>query len=196
MKKQQLYLMHEYPRLARLSEPERRDLLKRKTGVASCADPSIKQRDFEVFMAAAETLLWRHVHDGEIPDPRTCCGKALIRNPRDWRRGRCPACGRDRRVCCWSETYWRDKQIRPGLASTRQIHRLRNLWDLLKDYLGPQPTDAYLACIIAKSAGRRLELLDTDQKLMWNELPSWSAHMAIEALQDRLKYAVKKQEAA
>jgi len=85
-----------------------------------------------------------------------------------------------------SLTYWRRRyaRIAAGGMNSRQRHRLTERWDALRPYL-PEPdrTIAYLAGIAERAGGVRV-------RSIW-EAPTWVAALTIEALKDRLKYALR-----
>lgn len=82
------------------------------------------------------------------------------------------------------EFYWRRKLPRAGFITSRQAHRLRSLWSQLQEHLHPSQRSAeYLAGIIAKATGLR------DVGFM--SLSSRDAACLIDALEDRLSYAIR-----
>jgi len=87
-----------------------------------------------------------------------------------------------------SETHWRDKLPKAGYINSRQHHRIRMLWDHLKRYLPEaKHTDTYFGGIIAKCVGRSTQLYN---------LTNQEAGHVIDALRDRIGYAVRNQNKA
>lgn len=82
--------------------------------------------------------------------------------------------------------HWRRRLPKAGMADTRQIHEINDWWYKLQPFL-PQDkrTTDYRNAIIAKSCGCRIDHL--------SELKSWQTGLAIEALKDRLRWALKQQ---
>ena len=154
----QKMLIHVYKDAAGLSDPAYRDILKCAAGVPSCADRHFHQRDFEKVMAALETLLWQRVDLGEVRHPRS-------RYIRD-------------------EYHWRGKVTRPGLVNSRQLHKIDQLWNQLREWLPTdQLTTDYLLRIIHKATGRAV--------VGTGHLTAREAGHLIDALQDRLAHAIK-----
>lgn len=80
--------------------------------------------------------------------------------------------------------YWRNRLPGDGRINSRQIHRIEELWETLLPHLLPECRSLnYMAAIIAKSTGKR------DVGL--TALTSAEAGFVIDALQDRLAYAVR-----
>ena len=80
--------------------------------------------------------------------------------------------------------YWRDRLRDPGEMTTRQRWKMFELWKMLKEYLPPeQRTLEYLAAIAAKATGQHVNSIF--------DLQAWQAGLVIEALKDRLAYAVR-----
>jgi hypothetical protein len=180
-------LLHVYPAAAGLDDVHRREIMQRNSGCVSAADREFTQEGFELTMAAYEAILWDRVERGEAVDPRKCraCGRVLRRVAATI--GECPeGCGR-RSVCSWSTTYWRSRIPSVGSANTRQLWKLRELWSLLQDYLPETDrSDAYLAAVIAHASGSPVRC-----PFIIETITTRQAHLAIEAIKDRLSYAVR-----
>lgn len=170
IKKNQKFIIHEYARAARLSEPAYRDILHRQAGVGSAADPEMSQSGFETVMAALETVLFERVNAGEIPSPI------------------------NRSKYIHARTYWRNKaaQQSRGRVNSRQYHLIMQLWAQLGEWMpDDQRTPEYFAGIVCHATGK--------QDIGVSALTSSQAWCVIEALKDRLSHAIKqanKQEAA
>lgn len=185
--------LHLYPKLAKLSDPDRRDILRRHTGCATCSDDGFFAHTFEAAMAAYEAVLWQRVEMGVVPDPRACtkCGRRMLRQ-RDG-SGLCPeGCGSGR-VKAWETHYWRRNITEPGMASSQAIHKLRELWGLLSERLPPQDQgfDYLFAILKSAHAPLRADVL-TATGIQWERLPSVACGLGIEALKDRLRYAIRR----
>jgi hypothetical protein len=157
----QKFLMHHYPRVAGLSQATYHRVLLSCAGVRSAADRAMSQDGFERCMAAFETMLAERVAQGQVPSP----------------------VGRDRWIL--SLFYWRRKVPADGCANSRQVYRIRQMWDLLSDSLPhSHRTHDYLHRIITRcigqSAPKDLCALSTAQ-----------AGWVMDALADRLAYAYK-----
>lgn len=158
----QFGIIHKYAKAARLDEASYRSLLKETTGRPS--SKGMTNAQFDLAMAAIEGALFARVAAGKCPDP-------------DWIQ---------------NEYHWRQRVPAAGFANTRLLHRLRELWALLCDYLpASDRCDAYLAGIIRQSTGREIHNLLQEGRLSWTAIPASAASLAITALQDRLQHAVK-----
>lgn len=81
------------------------------------------------------------------------------------------------------ETHWRDRLPRRGHLNTRQVYKINELWTRLQEYLDPaQRNLLYLTGIIRKATGK----LDSG----FSALTSSEAENLIDALKDRLSYAI------
>lgn len=82
--------------------------------------------------------------------------------------------------------YWRHRCPKAGQITSREQYRILALWDDLKPHLAAEHHDSheYLCGIAAHACGRRVAHI--------HELRSWQALALIEALKDRLKYAVQR----
>jgi hypothetical protein len=128
---QQKYLIHEYKRAADLCDAEYRLLLDRNAGCTSSAATSFGQREFDLVMAAMETVLFLRVDAGQVPNP----------------------IGKSRRI--QSAFYWRKRLTPSGMISRRQANRIENLWHELQCHLLPSQRELpYLAGIIQNSTGK------------------------------------------
>lgn len=189
-------LLHIYPEIAGLSDPDRRDILQRCAGVVSTGDPHINQEGFERAMASYEQILWDRVEKGLLKDPRVCsrCGRALKPAPQG-RRSQCPEGCESRRVYSWTRDYWRKRLPAAAMANSRQIWKLRQLWALLLDYLPEEErNEFYLAGIVAHCTPGGVDpraLLESPFVMAWHRVTSQQAHLSTEAIKDRLRYAVR-----
>jgi hypothetical protein len=183
--------LHIYPDLASMSDQDRRDVLVHAAGVESSADPRMTHDGVNRAMAAYETILWYRVDKAVVPDPRKCpvCGRPMRHIGNGY--GDCPeGCVSRRRIHAWDRTYWRQRLPAQNGANTRQIWKIKELWSLLQDYLPEESrTDVYLAGIIEKAAPRAG--IYANGAIAWQNLAESAAHLAIEALKDRLRYAVR-----
>jgi len=181
-------LLHIYPGLAGLTDEERRRIMVNKIGVYTSR--ALDQAGFELAMAEFEKLLWSRVDAGAVVDPRLCrtCGTPLRRlNNGD---GACPEGCERRKVYAWTRDYWAGKIPANRRANSRQIWKLKQLWNLLKDYLpAAEQTDSYLAGIIANAGETTVTRYLRAGQMNWKAVTSVVAHKSIEALKDRLKYA-------
>lgn len=86
--------------------------------------------------------------------------------------------------------YWRQRLTGPGQMNTRQAHSIRDdLWPKLCALLPEaERTPQYLAGIASKACGRRLDSV-------W-ECNAWQAGLVVDALKDRLRWALRHQETA
>ena len=83
--------------------------------------------------------------------------------------------------------YWRNRLSRQesGGMNSRHAHRIQELWETLTPHLpGSERTDAYLCGIASRACGLRIE----DR---WT-LKAWQAGLLIDALRDRLHYALRR----
>jgi len=81
--------------------------------------------------------------------------------------------------------YWRRRLPESGGQNARQIHKVRELWaELCPRLPEEQRTDEYLNAIAGRACGARV-------RSIW-ELKAWQAAALIDALRDRLHYAVRR----
>ncbi len=82
--------------------------------------------------------------------------------------------------------YWRKRCPKKGEITTREKWKILKLWDDLKPFLHDDHKDdhEYLVGIASHACGCRIRHVA--------ELRSWQALATISALQDRLKYAIRK----
>ena len=161
----QIGLIHVYSRAAGLSRGEYRHLLQMHStcGATTSKDPRLTQWDFDVVMAVVEMQLEeRRV---AMPDP-----PPLPRKITDLH-------------------YWRRKNPRLGEMNSRQRHMILDeqygLWPQLKPLLPPDKrTPDYLLGIAQHACGYRIGTI-------W-DMKAWQASLLIEALKDRLQYAVRR----
>jgi hypothetical protein len=162
---EQKALIHIYKAAAGLNDPAYRDLLRRHSGCVSAADRVFSQAAFDQVMAALETVLFDRVRRGEIENP----------------------IGGSRWI--YQELYWRKRLATGrGRINTRQFHVIRDLWYELAPRIGfPEPDGdpalTYLVGIVRKGSGRSRAGLES--------LSSNEASRLIDALKDRLAYAVR-----
>lgn len=82
-----------------------------------------------------------------------------------------------------AEYYWRGKLPTRNRVNTRQLYQLDRLWNQLREFLpDDQCTPDYLSRIITKATGR---------PCLVHELSAHHAGMVIDALRDRLAYAIR-----
>ena len=186
--------LHVYPNLAGLGEKDRRDILRTHTGCASASDDGFFKHTFEAAMAAYEAILWQRVEMKIVPDPRACtvCGRRMIRTGKG-KKGACPEGCETRNITAWETHDWRRNITRRGMASSAAINKLRELWTMLLDYLPPdEQNDTYLHGIIKQAAHKVPAGLLLGGCIQWQDLPSPACSLAIEAIKDRLRHAVKR----
>lgn len=185
--------LHAYPNLAGLGDQDRRDIMRRNSGCASASDDGWFKHTFEAAMAAFEIVLWDRVEAGLCKDPRNCrvCGRGLKRKCNGY--GECAEGCERRKVFAWERNYWRRNITAPGMASSAQVAKLRELWALLCDYLVPgyETCDAYLFSVLCKAFPKMPDAVLQEEAIQWEKLPALAASFGIEALKDRLRYAVK-----
>lgn len=162
----QVINVQKYKRWARLDDATYRDILQR---AASCnSSKFLTQRQFETVMGWLETLLWDRADAGMVPTPAGV-----------------------------QRYYWRHKVPEEGMLNSRMRWKLNNLWQLLSDYLPQEErTETYLAGICVRAAGRDIADLLHGGCIQWEKLPQSAALLVMEALKDRLKYAVGRGHAA
>lgn len=181
--------LHIYPDLAHMSDQDRRDVLTHAAGVMSSSDPRMSHDGVDRAMAAYEAILWARVDHGVVADPRTCavCGRPMRHVGSGI--GQCPeGCG-SRKVHAWDRDYWRKRLPDDHGANSRQLWKLKELWTLLKDYLPEsERNESYLAGIIGQGGQ---PIMEQGRSIAWHRLKSGQANIAIEALKDRLRYAVR-----
>lgn len=184
--------LHTYPKLAGLSDPDRRDILRRHTGCASASDDGFYKHTFEAAMAAYEAVLWQRVELGVVPDPRACtkCGRRLVRAK--GLVGECPEGCETRRVQAWEPRYWRRNITAPGMASSAAVHKLRELWGILADYLPEADRhETYLFSILKHAHSPLAKDVLQGGQIQWERVPAVACGLGIEAVKDRLKHQVK-----
>lgn len=159
----QIGLVKMYAKYAGLQDQEYRELLREITGRTTSTDPRLDQRDYDAFMPALEI----RAHMAEAN------GRSVGKRPariRDW-------------------YYWRKRSPKKGAISSRERWKIDKLWNTLLPYIGrdtlssyPDP-HAYLMAIASHASGRTLEHI--------HDLKSWQALALIDALTDRIKYAIR-----
>lgn len=163
----QIGIVKMYANYAGLPDQLYRDLLHQYTGATSSTAPHLTQFHFDIFMPVLET----YAHLAEVN------GRAVGNRPariRDW-------------------YYWRKRQPGEGMANSRQLHRIEAvLWPQLAPYLPPDhraprtPGESpmwYVHEIAATATGRYIRSL--------SDLRIYEANMVIEALKDRIRWALK-----
>ena len=154
--------VHIYADAAGLTDAEYRALLEDKTGKRSCADPDFTHANCDTILAALEAVLFDRVDRGEVPDPR----------------------GRHKYIK--DEHHFRRRIRGPGFITTRQHHETQELWTDLQQFLPEENRGVdYVTRIIAKATGRT-KLGNGSGPLKQSE-----AANVIDALKDRLKYAIR-----
>ena len=124
----QKYLVHLYPTLAGLTDPERRQVLFEVSQCTSAKHPALTQWHFDQVMARYETVLAQRVRDGRVDrPPRAKVGNLL---------------------------YWRRRLPADGGANSRLLHKIDALWSQLLPYLpDDKQTDRYLCDIATFACG-------------------------------------------
>lgn len=157
-------LLNIYKDAAGMKELEYRQLLLSCSGVDSIRDRDFDPVHFRAAMARLEAVLFGRVADGLIPNPRG-------QNP-----------------YIHSETYWRDQARKvdpPGRITSAQIAKINDLWQALREPLGPRWTVTYFSAIAARATGR-------GDSIGSYALTSSEARNVIDALQDKLQHAASK----
>lgn len=161
IQKSEKKLIHIYAHAAGLTDPEYRAILQEITGKFSCADMEFSHADCDRALAALEGVLFDRVARGLMPSPL----------------------GRSRFIR--SEWHFRERvaRVSSGLLSPRHEHRILQLWSQLSEFLDdPRCRDDYLAAIVRKSTGVSKPLA---------ALTRSEAQSVLNALSDRLRYALK-----
>lgn len=160
--------IHTYARLAGLTRLEYEDLLHSACGVRT--SKNLDHDTFDLAMAAIEAILWDRVAAGAVPDPRL-----------------------HEEFKHLQPLHWRNKCPGEGMINSRLRYKIERLWALLKDYLPPEHRDEiYLARIIAHTMGYSADrFLSPDHFILWEIVPANAARLAIEAIKDRLKFAIR-----
>jgi hypothetical protein len=191
----EMAFVHMYAQMANLTEPERRQIMLDETGCWS--SKQLDRQSFERLMIALEKVLFWRVEIGQARDPRHCSRCETPMRQLRGGRGLCPACGHSRQIYAWTDNYWASRSTPSGKADRRTIYRLTRMFGLLSDYLPEhQRNDVYLAGIIAQSdRSAAVSYTDSSGKMLWHLVPALAAGRAIEAIKDRLRYALKPVEA-
>ena len=188
--KKELALTHIYPKLAGITEKDRRQVLLNVAHVYSSLE--LTKDSFKLVMAAFEAILWEKVKAGTCPDPRLCtkCGRPL--KPRPRRMGECPEGCETRKQYAAATHYWRSRVPKKNAANERVVWKIKQLWDLLVDYLPEEnQNDSYLAGVIYKTGKSSEDVFPLEnQKIQWDQITPECGHATIEALKFRLKCAV------
>lgn len=155
-------LFHIYKAAAALSDPDYRQILLASSGCSSAADPEFTHAAADRALATLETRLFERVDAGLVPDP--------IAQGHRWIRAR---------------FHFRHRLPRAGRINSRHLHLIQQLWEQLCQYLpAHQRSTAYFAGIVARATGRRDLGVSA---LSWHD-----AQNVIDALRDRLSYAVRR----
>lgn len=158
-------LIHQYARLAGMTRAEYVSALRQAAGVETSKD--LTQETFEAAMATIEAILWYRIDEGIVPDPNRL-GRRMERD------------------------YWRRRVPKVGMINSRLKFKLTNLWSVLSRMLAPEKrSEAYLAGIISATTGDSLYDILSGGRIIWTSISARSAHMAIEAIKDRIKYATR-----
>lgn len=154
-------ILAKYRRAGKFADQEYRELLYQCTGVRSSTHKGLTQHDYERVMASIETRLEYRIREGYLGSTEP--SHHGIRNIR----------------------YWRKKLPQKGAINTRQRHRILDiLWPELCEFLPPeQCTHEYLCGIATQACGYRVRHL--------HDMQAWQAACLIDALTDRIHYAVK-----
>lgn len=148
-----------YQRYAGMSDPDYRDLLHTYAAATSSRDAHLTQFHFDAIMPLVET-------------------RAHLAETNGLARGRRPS-----KLSNWY--YWRNRAPGKGSASTRELWKIRELWDQLIPYLPEsERCDSYLLAIASHATGRKVEHL--------HDLRVPEALSLIEALKDRLAHAIRR----
>jgi hypothetical protein len=112
-KESQLKKFRQYVRLCKMDMGEARQLLYRSVGAMNEESPDLKQVDFDDVMAAIETELETRVKAGTSSVPEYI-----------------------------HLQYWRQRHPNKGAVNTRESHKIFELWNELKAYLGEEKRTA------------------------------------------------------
>lgn len=155
-------LVKKYQRFAELADCDYRALLVARAGVTSCTQ--LDQGGLDKVMAALEAVLWERVDAGHVPAPH-----GLLR------------------------TYWRNRLTPRGGCNSRLRYTLDRWWKMLADYLPEdQRNEVYLAGIIKHAMNWTGPVAwFNGERITWERLSAEAARLAVEAIKDRLRYAVK-----
>lgn len=154
LEKRQRMFLQIYRRAADLSDAEYHEILQSRAAVDSSKSRFWSQPGFDRVMGSIEGELFRRVQLG------------LVRNP----------IGRSRWIR--KPDYWRSRCPADGEISTREIHKIDELWHQLCPFLEPrQRNAAYFSAIVAKATGR--------DDVGMNRLSAADANRIIEALKNR-----------
>lgn len=160
-------LVHIYADLAGLTRQEYRAILHNTAGVAT--SKNLDQDGFERVMSVLEASLWNRVAEGVVADPRT-----------------------DPRHARMNPTYWRSRTPGKGTCNSRLRWKLDRIWDLLAPMLPEEErNEGYLAAIIANAGGIEREGWFDGYRIQWERVPYRAAYLAVNALNDRLRYAAR-----
>jgi hypothetical protein len=90
---------------------------------------------------------------------------------------------RPKKILDWY--YWRKRYRAPGMATYAQLHLIAEQWALLRAYLPEsERCDQYLFGIAKHATGTPFEAI--------HQLHSSDASLLIDALKDRLRYAIRR----
>jgi hypothetical protein len=129
-------LIHIYKEAAKLDTPSYRALLREHAGFDSAAAQGFTNSGFDRVISALERELFSRVAEGSVPDPRP---SRYIKDEFYWRR----RCGLDTSAGA------------KGYITTRQAHRIDELWQKILPSLTPeQRRPEYLKGIISKATGK------------------------------------------
>lgn len=152
-------LIKSYQRYAGMADPDYRALLHQYAGATSSRDKHLTQYHFDVIMPLIET-------------------RAHLAETNGAARGRRPS-----KLSNWY--YWRDRSPARGKASTRELWKIKQLWETLQPLLPESERGhAYVCGIAGHATGKKVEHL--------HELTVGQALSLIEALKDRLSHAMRR----
>lgn len=136
LRRRQKMLIHIYKEAASLDDPSYRALLREHAGCSSAADPAFSNPGFDRVISALERELFSRISENRVRDPRP---SRYIKDEFYWRR----RCGVD------------PKSGAAGYITTRQAHRIDELWQKILPSLTPeQRRPEYLKGIIQKATGK------------------------------------------
>lgn len=165
--KKQKGIVKSYQRYAGIADADYRAMLYEYTGATSSTSRTITQFAFDVFMPILEA-------------------RAHLVHVNGLGRGRLPVRGLD-----WH--YWRNRTQKIGAVTSRELFKIDGLWEKLKPSLPSEQRAArtkkespwwYLHLIAAKACDHDVDNLA--------DLTVREGQLIIEALKDRLKYALRK----
>lgn len=160
-------VIHTYSRLAGLTRLEYEDVVERCSGRRSST--KITHAQCDRLLASLEAILFQRYDEGLV------------------RADLVPKVARMKRY------HYRDRLPKTGMINSRLRFHIERLWNLMIDYLPPEDRhDVYLAAIMHVASGVDMhQIVGSDRKIIWSSVPTETARLTIEALKDRLKYAIQ-----